>query len=624
MRRVWLGMIVMLATLLGFVGCDGCGQKPPLAVLAATAGSVQRDRAATVGDWQPAARGAEFRVGDGLRTGRLASASVRLDDGAALQLRSETSIRFLQKPPEPDTLAFDVATGEATVEAGARGLAIETSVGIARIEPGTRVSVSPGEDGLRFVVEVGRARIGDLALSQAGTAVHVNARGQAQVVVESPPTPPEPVDDPGISAEVRGSEAKLLEAGGAWQPLAEGTSAIVAGSKVELGEGTSLLLQNANRTVELFGKGRFVVAPEHGVLVATEEGRVIAGSGEAVRVAVPGGSILVAPKGKAELSTKNSVTKLKVLAESATIETEAGDKVVEAGQDAVVGKRGKVSHSGVSLPYADLAVPVGQSVTVHDPTPPTAVRFDYAEQCPERGVVEVLRGSALVDYAVGSESVSLGLPKGVYGYRVRCLLQDGTRSKEPIARGRLAIVRDRATRGIAARAPVTRVIADGRRYTVLYQNRLPSIDLSWPHGPEGVATRLRHETRGVEREIAVKGLSHRFLSGKLGEGRHAFQFEGAGRVSRRTVVDIRFDNAAPTASLRTPPVLDAAAGQEVTVSGTALPGSEVLVEGKPPRLDSQGRFAAQAVLPEDRRALSVTIRHPKRGTHIYLRRGGTR
>jgi hypothetical protein len=168
------------------------------------------------------------------------------------------------------------------------------------------------------------------------------------------------------------------------------------------------------------------------------------------------------------------------------------------------------------------------------------------------------------------------------------------------------------------------VVADGRTYTVLYQNRLPRIELSWEGGSSGSGLELIHEEEGGSRQsIPLSEPTHVFEPGKLAEGRHVFHFKGGGKLSRRTPVVIAFDNAAPTASLNTPAQLPAGPGEPVTISGTVLPGWDVEVEGKRPEQDGQGRFSLPTLLPTERRALAVWLSHPSRGTHVYLRRGQT-
>src|SRR5262245_17400311 len=118
---------------------------------------------------------------------------------------------------------------------------------------------------------------------------------------------------------------------------------------------------------------------------------------------------------------------------------------------------------------ADLVVRPGESITVHDPRPPTAVGFELADVCP--GPARVRSGKQSVE-AVGR--ASLTLTSGRHRYEIRCL----ERPNVVAARGSVAVLADAGTRQLPSFAPQASVLADGRRYTVMYQYRLPEISFS--------------------------------------------------------------------------------------------------------------------------------------------------
>jgi hypothetical protein len=212
--------------------------------------------------------------------------------------------------------------------------------------------------------------------------------------------------------------------------------------------------------------------------------------------------------------------------------------------------------------------------------------------------------------------VALALKTGNYRYELRC---ESNRSTL-VRRGRVSVLKDGGTRAMAVHPPSTLLQADGRNYTVLYQNRLPEITLAWPNPPAGGAIQLVHERADRKETFQLDQASHTFASGRLEEGKHLFHFIGGGKISRHTSLSILFDNAAPTASLNTPVAVNARSGDPLTVSGTALPGWDVQVEGLSAKRDAQGRFSQATVMPAERRAVVIRISHPERGTHVYLRR----
>ncbi len=618
-----------LLTLLGLLGCNGCGSSAPLAVLSQKFGAVDRDFAAELRAWRLAEVGARFDLGDGIQTSAAASAVLSLDDGAQLSMAAETLIRFSDKPPQDHSVAFDVETGTALVSAADAAFSVQTRVGLARIESGTKVAFSRSDAGLRFEVQVGRAIFGDSAELGVGQAVLVDAVGQLKpveapkpeaVFVATKPTPAaaaEPPEAAGDIAAVVTGRAASIQTDDGWLALPEGTAQLSPGTELKLERNTSVQLERGNQRAVLHENGRYVVAPRSGALVAAAAGSLSAGSAGAVRVEVPGGVIIVAPEGQASVKLQKKSARVEVQAREAVIEVRGKREKVGAGQGASIAADGMVSVEGRSLDYADLEVSTGESLVIHDPAPPTAVRFAFGEACSETGTVQLLGAGQKRQYAVGEGAVALAIKAGSYRYELHCASggPKATRS------GRLTVLEDKGTRGLAAHPPATVLQADGRKYTVLYQNRLPGITLAWPSPPAEESMRLRHEFKGASETLAIAGPSHTFKSGQLEEGSHLFHFEAGGKVSRHTTVSIAFDNAAPMASLNTPVSTAAQPGDAVEISGTALPGWDVRVEGRSPPRDAQGRFSLPVAMPGDRRALAVRLSHPERGTHVYLRRG---
>jgi hypothetical protein len=600
------------------VGCGGCGDSP-LARLKATSGQVERDTAHELSSWRPAATGDTFQLGDGVRTLSASSARLALDDGSELGLEALTSIRFSEHPPSEQALAFDVETGEAVLQSGERSVNVHTRVGLARIDSRSTVRLSPAGGGLRFIVQVGHAVLGGSNELRPGEEVVVSAAGVAQPAEAPAPAPAAGANDPPRLAllllRVKGRDARL-SSGKGWSPLAEGSSQIAPGSTLRLGRHTSVEVTRDTERATLEEAGDYVIAPKPAVLVAATRGGLTAGGASAVRIEVPGGVIVVAADGRARVKASERDTRIDVLARSARVD--AGD----SAETLLAGQRGRLRRSGVlevegrSLDYADVEIQAGDSVIVHDPKPPTAVRFSFGDGCTGHGRVDIEGPGGQRSHAAGGGSVALALGPGSFRYRLAC--EGAARASRS---GRVRVLRDAGTRRVVAKAPTTRVVADGRPYTVLYQSRLPRIELAWQNAPVAADLQLWHERADQKERIALEQPAYAFEPGKLSEGEHVFHFQGGGRLSRRTPVIIAFDNAAPTATLDTPPELDSPPGEPVALRGTALPGWNVRVEQQRPALDAQGRFSVTSPWPSDRRALAVWLTHPGRETHVYLRRG---
>ncbi len=269
-----------------------------------------------------------------------------------------------------------------------------------------------------------------------------------------------------------------------------------------------------------------------------------------------------------------------------------------------------------------VTLPVGETATIHDPAPPSDVRLTFSS-CPEDGVLELDRGNGRFDAlrvrGSGGE-VRARIPRGNYRYRLRCVRAD--RLEAPVSQGRLTIVADAATRPLPL-APVTITAdADGRRYTVSYQNRLPKITLRWPDAPRADAYKLsvRSERGGVF-AVDSNRSSVTLDSGRIGEGLHQFWFETRdGKKSAEGLLQVSFDYAARTAYLTSPVEGERAQDGRSRVAGGTLIGSDVQVQGVPQRLDAQGRFTAMVDLARDSAGAYVRVQHRSTGIHYYLRR----
>jgi hypothetical protein len=254
--------------------------------------------------------------------------------------------------------------------------------------------------------------------------------------------------------------------------------------------------------------------------------------------------------------------------------------------------------------HPDLVVQAGDSLIVHDPSPPTSIGFALGNVCtgPAR-----LTGAGQTTDAVGQ--ASLRFPGGRHRYEIRCLERP-----EVVARsGYVSVLRDAGTRQLPSFAPTANVITDGRRYTVMYQDRLPEVTLSWTSAPRADGYALEIDGR----TLPTKAPTHKFAA--LSSGTHLVAFSAATtppRRSRTTTIEVVLDTQAPAARVSEPrPGFEPAAS--VKVAGQALPGWTVSVEGEPIAQDAQRRFSAEhagnGVIP-------IAFSHPTHGTHYYLRR----
>ncbi len=258
---------------------------------------------------------------------------------------------------------------------------------------------------------------------------------------------------------------------------------------------------------------------------------------------------------------------------------------------------------GVASP--DVVATAGDSFVIHDPTPPTKVGLDFSSLCdgPARMSVKGQRTEA-------EATAALGLARGRHAYEIRCLKDPDT----IVAKGVIRILRDGGTRKLPQFAPSASIVTDGRRYTVMYQQKLPRVTVSWPTAPQASSYSLRVGGRVIK----TKAPHYVFSSGALRRGKHSLVFSAASsppRQSRTTVVSVVYDTQAPAARVST--LGGFAPGSEVKVRGQALPGWSVSVEGKELQMDKQRRFSGEYA---GEGTLPIAFSHPTHGIHYYLRR----
>jgi len=628
-QRAGLILSALLFCLALLSGCQRCQGGTALATLLGKNGPVVRDHQRQQNEWKTAELGSEFNVGDAVRTEVKASADLKLDDGSVLRLEAETLVRFLDRKPGTDEQAVDLLTGVATLEAGSEGATLRTTVGSARLSAGGRLVLTRGDEAVVYKVLVGQAHLESSAGAmdvKAGQEVTISL-GSAELELSAdpaaappiaPPEEPPPPSGP-IAANVHGGAVSLIAPGQkAAKRLAPGSTSLQPGSVLIVGKGSKVEVTQGDQSATLAADGRYVVGA-NGHLVQVEKGSYAIRSERPVRIVVPGG-VIVTAGGVAVLHREAALTSVTV--ESGTAELRGKNReTLVSGETGKLTDAGQASVGGRGLNYADLDLTVGQGLVVHDPAPPTALRFHFAQRC-EEGMIRLKGPKAKVagdDYARGKGSVALAVGPGQVDYELSCVGADGQLGA-PVASGKVTILADAGTRSVPEKAPSTFVDVNGRSYTVLYQNQLPQVTVRWSPAPAGSGFKLYVSGGGRSRTLSSSQAAYTFGSGGLSEGTHTLYFEGAGRVSRKSSVTILFDNATPTAALQTPANTGVGPGGSLRLVGAALPGWAVTVDGRPIALDADGRFSVSANMPGDGRPLAVYLSHPTRGSQVYLRR----
>ncbi len=265
-----------------------------------------------------------------------------------------------------------------------------------------------------------------------------------------------------------------------------------------------------------------------------------------------------------------------------------------------------VLEIGDGVSSADLVVSAGDSFVVHDPEPPTKIAFNLSAVC--KGPGELRSGKKKTQ---ADKRAALSFDRGEHAYEIRCL----DAPERVAASGTVRVLQDSGTTKLPTFTPQANVATDGRRYTVMYQQKLPQVTVTWPSAPSASSYTL---TIGG-RTIATSAPSYTFASGSLRAGTHQLTFSAASdppRKSRTTTVAVTYDSQAPAARVSLPD-RGFAEGENVTVAGQALPGWTVSVDGKELEVDSQRRFSADSAA---KGTLPIAFSHPTHGMHYYLRR----
>jgi hypothetical protein len=646
--RIALSLRVVTPSVLAVAasGCRGCASNEAVvAELADLQGAAMRSGPADGAAWGATSKGATFSLGDAVRTEAASTAKVDLAAGGALRLSEKTVVRFLAQGATVGARRVHVETGEAEVESGGSGLDIDTAIGQAQIEPGARVRITATASDARFQVLVGRAEIdadgGVAARLEAGQRFTVSTG--AALLDPSAPAPTHPDagtteagtldgggEDAGVAvvtADVRGAGVRVAASKLApLVTLAPGAARLAQGARLVVPDGASVEVSRGDDRIVVTGQADVVVGHDGGALVEAKTGRVMIVSPSAgARVDVPGGSIVLAVGGGGNAQAQVSLDRGNAHVVSNTGQLElrgrAGVAVLTPGQSGTLDGAG-VAVADVKEPSAaDVTVPGGESPVVHSPRGAAAVRIRFDGVCAGDALVDVGAGQATRTMFVSGalSAVVVPLAIGLHRYRVRCV--DAGVPGEAKQAGTIQLLRDSGAAPLPRSAPHDFIDADGRKYSVLYQNVLPQITVRWPHPPDQPCS--LHLERGAGKVETIHAPSGTAVlpAGAVEEGSYRLWFDadadGATR-SPDTTLKIAFDNAAPAAEVQQPVDGQAVEGT-VHVAGIALEGASVSVNGVAVQMDPEFRFRGDVPAPAGDRSIAIRIAHPLRGVHYYLR-----
>lgn len=651
-RRLAIAVTVTALLTILFIWLSG---ESPLARVALLEGVVERDRRGAEEKWYTANLGDELSMGDAVRTAKKSRARLAMSEGTVLNVAPGTIVRLLSDAPKRER--FRVESGSAEVQAGDSAVLFETARGTVQVERGAKVTVTEDEGNTWVRVDMGRAQLGweegtkvleagQEARSSKTMAKPSTAPTLAKARAAEPVATPEParaalprepgrtaVDKPapsadGVSAHVRGNQVRIQEKGEkSARGIGEGRHVLPLGALVTIDGDSSLeLAQAEGGSLVTQGKASLVVGDGSQIATRVLTGKLKAQAGKVpLEVEVPGGRILlmVDDAGGAASSVQVSKTGAQVNAERGTVllRGKGGEERLSKGAQGLLSTRGVAVVEYHPPTMRDMILAPGVSTTVHDPRPPTAIAIPLGNACGDSpALLEQQTPRGFQVRGEGSTEPLLWFPAGTTSYRVRCKLPDGSLGKTAFT-GRVQVQHDAATRRVTKRAPELEVDLDGRKYTAMYQTLLPKIRVRVAAGLGSDAS-LRVEGTGPAKTFKLPASGLTLESGALGEGSHTLSVIGKTPTSAKkpTTLVIRFDNAAPAAYLESEGTLKQAANGTVTVSGAALDDSQISLDGKPVSLDRAARFEASVAPATSARGVGLWIKHPRLGSHHYVRR----
>lgn len=573
--------------------------------------------------WQVAEIGAKYFLGDAARTAESTALLEVAGGGATLAMQPHTVLRFGKKGGDR----------RLVVEAGAVDLTGNGSYGLqigeVRLGNGTvRIAAGAGKNTIEL-------RVGEAQLATAsGTEVlHVGIRNELGVgpisvvptvdagVPDSAAAPPPPPVEPERVALVftgRVEADRPSEPG--WRALAPGTAQLEAGAKVRLGRGATAKLTARGTTLELGGGASAAIADD--LAFSLESGRASASASADSAVTLPGGAMALrgtaGGTADARFDAGPRETRVTMQRAGGTLSGAPGTSLaMRRGESAVITRAGAIRVIDAIPSTFDFRVAAGESLTVHDPRPPTAVQFQFGARCADGGVIELDRDARFLTprQSGGKEVANLRVERGAWWYRLRCTV-GGTEGR-PVAGGRISVVRDAATRALPKLRPPNDIEADGRRWSITYQSVLPDLRVQ----VRGTGARYRlHVAQGGKAEQFDSAQSVITIPGtKLKEGTYTYWAEIDGvKQNKISTLVIDFDQTAAQVYIESPqngvPWSD-----DIDVRGAVLPGWTAAVESVPIPIDRQRRFSARVGAPSGA-ALAIRVSHPQRGIHYYLRR----
>lgn len=600
--------IALVTCVLAAVGCKK-NADPVVARLVELTAQVERMPRAQA-PWQPAAVGNTFIIGSGVRTGASSRAKLRVGKSSNLDVEP-SSVVYFTRTPGRDRNDLRVEAGNVVLETGDETIGI----GEAVLDPNTRARIEAGPQGTTLVVTVGRVVLEDDEIA-AGQRITLAPAGRATPRAAAVDAGQAPATDGTIAIAVRDKPVRVKTATGETE-LGVGEHTVEAGATLSVPAGSTLEISRGGARAVTTGPAELTAGEGSSLVDVASGGVTLHGESAAATATVPGGTITATASSEAALAVDGKQTAIDAQRGETQIAGSKGTQTLAAGQSAYLGKNGDITLAPAPPSRTVVSIRAGEAATVHDAGAPTPVRVAFGDACAGTGVLEVAKDRAfkkIVARSGGAGAANAFVGAGTHYYRVRCAGGKG-------ASGTVRVAKDSGRTPLPKAAARTTVEMDGREYTVLYQNLLPAMTLSWRRAPRGKSryTFVITPQRGPVKRLVGTSPSMQLVAGELREGSYRVSAEADGGArSEESRIVIEFDNAAQSVSIDG---VDASDGK-VRVKGTAIESSTVSVDGAPVALDRHRRFSAELTPGPSEDGASIRIAHPKAGIHYYVMRTG--
>jgi len=599
-----------------------------VAELAQADGPVERQEGSA--KWQQARIGTRYFLGDAARVQNGRATLQIVGTTAHVAMRDGTVLRFGGKPGQ-----IRISVEQGAIDVSGNG-SVELDVGKVNLSGGTVEVTSKGVGRASVELTVGNGQVEtngqtfDLVIKQP-REVGPEARPPIDAGVDAPVAAP---IDAGVDAEaqpaasdatieVTGRRAELRAPGQtAWKPLPAGTGSVPHGAAVRLGPGTTARLSGGGMTLDLASGARVKLDDGDELGIALEAGGTQVAATNPAALALPGGAIALAgapgAAAEARLDATPRDTRVSVVRGGSKLTGEPGAELaMNRGETALLTRSGAIRVIEAIPGYFDFRVAPGESLTIHDPKPPTAVQFQFDGKCPDGGIIELDRDARFrtAKVSAGKDFANAMIAAGAWAYRLRCTTRDTEGGA--VASGRISVVRDDGRRPLPKAQGVNDIDADGRTYRISYQSAIPSV-MVHVRNP-GAAHRLHLASAGKEQTFDSTSAAITVPGSQLHEGNYTYWLDRDGaRQDKVSTLIIDFDQTAPQVYIESPINGEPWIG-DIDVRGAVLPGWSAAVEEIAIPIDKQRRFAAKVGAPSGK-ALAIRLSHPQRGVHFYLRR----